>query len=271
VIAALAAMVALAGAPLPSPAGDDAAAFRTLATGQDFRERVSAALALGKSTSPGARPALEKALSDAHPAVRAAAAAALGALGDARALPALKAQLAAESAPNVKAQLETTIKRLGSSGAPGAAATKTKFLVSVGKIENKSGVSAATLTPALKASTRSRVAQVPGVELLDEGADPGAAARSRNLPAFTLDASLTQLSKRQGSDGVGYSARVEYLIRKMPDQALKGTMAGAAAAVADASQVRGPTELGQLQLEALAAAVDAALKGATPAFEAATR
>ena len=70
------------GAAPSSVAQDDSGAFRDLAIGTDFRLRVAAALSLGKSKSAGARPALEKALGDPNPAVRAAAAAGLGASGD---------------------------------------------------------------------------------------------------------------------------------------------------------------------------------------------
>ncbi len=49
------------------------------------------------------------------------------------------------------------------------------------------------------------------------------------------------------------------------------SVSGSAQALADARQVRGQGELAQLQTDALAAAVDSALKGASPALEAATR
>jgi hypothetical protein len=249
---------------------DDAAAFRDLATATDFRLRVAAALALGKSTSPGARPALEKALGDPHPAVRAAAAAALGSLGNAAALPALQAALARESDADVKAAMQRTIGRL--STAPAAApAVKPRFLVAMGKLENRSTVSDAAIVGALRSSTRARMAQVPGVEVLADGADPSAEGKSRNLPAFALDGSVTKMDKKLGAKDVGYAARVEYLLRKMPDQVLKGTMAGSAQAVADIKQVKGPSEISQLQLDALAGAVDSALKSASPALEAATK
>jgi len=264
----LAALVMVGSVPV-STAQDDASAFRDLATGNDFRIRVAAALSLGKSRSSGARPALEKALGDPHPAVRSAAAAALGSLGNAAALPALQAASTRETAPSVKAEIDLTIKRLQGPAPP--TQKNARFLVSLGRLENKSGVTSATLIPALRTSTRSKMAQVPGVELLAEGADAAEAGRSRSLPAFTLDGSLTQLAKRQGSDGIGYAARVEYLIRKMPDQTLKGTMSGAAQALADAKEIRGQGELAQLQIDALAAAVDSAFKGASPALEAATR
>ena len=271
--AALLAAAVIASAPAVTHAQDDAAAFRDLATGSDFRVRVAACLVLGKSRSPGARSALEKALADGHVAVRAAAAAALGSLGDARAVPALKTAQASETSADVKAVIDRSLGRLAQSGgaAAPAATSKAKFLVSVGRIENKSGVTGPTLGPALKTSTRSRMAQVPGVEVLAEGTDPSVEGKSRNLPAFTVDCTLTKLDKKQGQDGVGYAARVEYLLRKMPDQKLTGTMSGTAQALADAKEVRSQGELAQLQIDALSAAVDSALKGAKPALEAATR
>lgn len=266
-VAVLIAAELLLGTARVSTAQDDSARFRDLATGSDFRVRVSAALALGKSKSPGARPALEKALSDAHPAVRSAAAAALGQLGDSAAVPALKAASARESNAGVKSEIESVIARL----LPGAKKGKSKFLVTVGKVENKSGVAGPSLIGALRDSTRARMAQVPGVEVLTDGSDLVTESKSKNLPAFALDGSLTQLAKKQGADSVGYAARVEFVIRKMPDQTLKGTMSGSAQAVADSKAVHGQNELTQLQLDALAAAVDGALKGAGPALESANR
>ncbi|MFT3771998.1 MAG: HEAT repeat domain-containing protein [Minicystis sp.] len=262
----VAAFVTLGSVPV-SVAQNDTSSFRDLATGSDFRVRVAAALALGKSKSPGARPALEKALSDPHPAVRSAAAAALGALGDAGALPVLRTAAGREADAGVKSQIEQTIKRLSGTAPQG----KAKFLVSLGKLENKSGVTGPALLGALKASARSRIAQVPGVEVVADGTDAAAEGKSRNLPAFALDGSLTQLAKKQGSEGVGYAARVEFLIRKVPDQTLKGTMSGAAQALADAKQVKGTSELTQLQMDALDAAVDGALKNASSALAAAMR
>jgi hypothetical protein len=272
---ALLAVTVITVLPLSSAADPDASAFRDLAIGSDFRVRVAAALVLGKSSSAGARPALEKALADPHPAVRAAAAAALGALGDARALAALRAALTTESVADVKAELDRTVRRLAANApagtAPAAPKVKARFLVSVGKLENKSGLTAAKIAPALKSSTRSGMAHVPGVEVLEDGADPAAESKTRNLPAFTVDGTLTKLDKQQGSDNVGYSAKVEYVIRKMPDQKLAGSMRGSAAAFADTKEVKGPDDLAQLQIDALSAAVDQAMKGASPTLESATR
>jgi hypothetical protein len=273
VVLVVSSAASVTSAPSVAVAQDDAASFRDLAIGTDFRVRVAAALSLGKSKSPGARAALEKALGDAHPAVRSAAAAALGALGDGRALPALRAAMASEGIADVKAEMDRSAKRLASTPAAGPQApqAKARFLVAVGKVENKSGSTADKIGAALKASTRTRMAQVPGVEVLADGTDVGAEGKSRNLPAFAVDASITRLDKQQGADNIGYSAKVEYVLRRMPDQKLSGSMRGSAAAFADAKQVRGPDDLVDLQIEALAAAVDAALKGASPSLEAAVR
>jgi hypothetical protein len=61
------------------------------------------------------------------------------------------------------------------------------------------------------------------------------------------------------------------MVRKVPDQKLIGTLRGNASALADANQVRGEGELAQLRGDAIAAAVDSALKGAQPALEAGVR
>jgi hypothetical protein len=267
---AVAALVAIGSVPV-STAQDDVAAFRDLATGGDFRLRVAAALALGRSRHPGARPALEKALSDPHPAVRAAASAALGQLGDPASAVALRQALARESTASVKAQFESTLRKLAGAGSSGSVG-RPKFLVALGRIDIRSGVGATGITSAnLKATTRSKMAQVPGVEMLADGADAGVASKSRGLPTFTLDGSLTKLAKGQNSSGVSYSARVEFLIRKMPEQAIKGTMSGAAQAEADPREIRGQRELDQLQSDAVSAAVESALRNAPPALEAAMR
>lgn len=262
----LAALLILCASVPSSTAQDFSAALRDIATGSDFRLRATAALALGKAKSAAARGALEKALVDPHPSVRAAAAAALGASGDASSLGALRSAAAKETAPAVKAQMESTIKRLGAS-----APSKARFLVAVGKIENKSGVSGPALTSLFKQSTRTQLAQIPGAEVLAEGSDIGAQGKSRGLPVFALDGSLTRLTRGQSGSDVSYSAKVEYLIRQVPEQSLKGSVTGAAQALASSSALKGERELALLQAEAVSAAVETAMKGAPPALEAATK
>lgn len=253
-------------------AQDDAAAFKDLATGSDYRLRVAAALALGKSKAPGARSALEKALGDSHPSVRAAAAAALGALGDSGAIPALMAAEKTESVASVKAQIETTMKRLSGGGAATASksTTKPKFLVALGKLENRSTVKDGVVLSTLRASTKQKMSQVPGIEVIDE-AEVASASKSRGLPGFTLDGSLTKLQKSGAGSTVSYSARVEYLIKKIPEHALKGSFSGSVEVQTDAQGAKSGAQIAQLESDAVAAAIDSALKGANPALEAAMR
>jgi hypothetical protein len=248
-----------------STAQNDATAYRDLATASDPRVRVAAALVLGKSASPGARAALEKALKDKHPSVRAAAAAALGARGDAASLPALRTALAAETLVHIKSQIETVVQRL-SSKSP----VKVKFLMALGKVENRSAVKDAAVGNILRDEIRAKVAMVPGVEVLADGANPGEVSRTRKLPAFMMDASLTHLAKGEEGSDISMSAKVECLIRKVPEQSLKASMSGTARALADARTVRGPAQIAQLQRDAVAGAVESALKGATPALESAS-
>ncbi|WP_437669715.1 HEAT repeat domain-containing protein [Sorangium sp. So ce131] len=241
----------------------DASSFRDLAVGKDYRLRVAAALALGKSRSPGARPALERALKDPHPAVRAAAVAGLGVLGSSAAVPALKAALGSESSASVKRQIEGAIARLS------AASPKARFLVSLGKFENRSAVKDARLGSLLRQHTRDLVTQFADIEVVADGADVAAEGKNRKLPAFKLDGSVTQLNRRHGADGVGFAAKVEFVIREMPSQSLKGSISGSAQAVADAARARGGREIAQLQSDAVAGAIESALKGAPLALEAA--
>lgn len=257
------------GAPTPAAAQDLQQAYRDLATGADFRVRLAAALTIGKSGHPGARPALEKALEDPHPAVRAGAAAGLGAVGDPGAITALRAAGARESTASVKSQIETTIARLSTGARTGGG--KTKFLVALGRMDNRSGVTTPALASALKTTTRNKLSQIPGVELLADGADATGESKRRGAPVFLLDGTLTQLNKSQRDSDVAYAARVEYMIRRAPEHSLKGTMTGRAEALADARSVRGASEIAQLQLDAVAAAIDSALKGAPPALEAAAK
>ena len=102
---------ALAVSSRDAPAQDVGAARRDVTEADDFRVRVSAALTLGKSHGEGVRPLLEQALSDGHPAVRTAAAAALAAYGDPAAIPALE-RLSGDASASVKAQAKASIATL---------------------------------------------------------------------------------------------------------------------------------------------------------------
>lgn len=249
----------------PRALGDEATLVKELQSGSDYRVRVAAALGLGKTKTAGARAALEKALGDGNGAVRAAAAAALGSLGEAASAGALKAAAGRESDASIKAQMEAALAKVSK---PKVA---TKYLVKLGKIENKSTVSADSLAKVLKAHSEKHMGTIAGVEVVTDG-DVSALGKERRLPAFVLDGSLKELSEDKSADGIGVRAKVEFVIRKVPDQALKGSMTGSAKAIGDPKMMQKITgAMQQLQADAVQGAVESACKGLDAALETATK
>ncbi|MFO0613973.1 MAG: HEAT repeat domain-containing protein [Polyangiaceae bacterium] len=242
---------------------DEASLIKDLGGADDFRIRVTAALALGKTKSRTARPALEKALKDKHAAVRTAAAAGLTALGDTSAISALKTARGSESDSDVKTALDAAIKAL-------EAKKNAKFLVQLGKLQNKTDLSSNSVNTAFRKAARERISSISGVELLADSDDIAAESQSRGLPAMILDGNLTKLQKTTSGSDVGYAAHVDFAVRKIPDQSLKATVGGDAKALASASSV-GENELQILQVDAVTAATQSALKGAPSAIEAAAK
>lgn len=255
--------IASFGMPQSSRAQSVDSLKKDLASSVDYRVRMTAALALGKSKDPSSVAPLVGALADQHVAVRASAAAALGSLGQASALASLEAAKERESATAVRREIEAAIAKIR------AQSPKAKVLVQMGRLENKSGNP--KLGPAFQKIARDELSRLPGVELLGERADAALESKRRRLPTVALDGRLVQVQKAQSSREIGYSAKVEFLIRKLPDQALKGTVRGDARASTDPRAVKSPSEHALLQEDAVVAAVQSALKGAPTALEAAGR
>jgi hypothetical protein len=261
---------ASAGFPVGvAEAKDLAALHRDLATGADFRLRVSAALAIGQMAQRSSVGPLAKALSDEHPAVRAAASAALGKIGDGAAIAPLEAALARESVASVKNQHAATLARLRAAAAQAAPAAR--FVVKLGTLSNRTGVRSAAIERTFRESTRKQVAKVPGALVPGEREDASSVARARSLPMVAIDGSLAKLASAKSGSDVGWDAQVVYLIKQMPQQQLKGTIKGRGKALANAAAVRGPSENAQLQTDAVNAAVESALGDASRAISAATR
>jgi HEAT repeat protein len=258
---ALVALV-LAIGPTRSFAQDTTSLKRDVVTATDFRVRVSAALALGKRKDASSIAALSQALKDDNGAVRAAAAAALGSIGDASAIGALEKARDKEKEASVKQSMDKAITAL-------KATKKTRVIVSVSRVENKSGD--AKISKAFQTAVKSEVARLPGVEVMASEAEAVAQAKQRQLPTLALDARLTHLSKSNSGSDVAVAAKVELLIRKIPEQALKATVKGDAKALINSKSVKGESDLTELREDAVKAAVASALKGAPTAIEAATK
>lgn len=257
--------IALLGGSVQQKSAQGADPREELGAASDFRVRVSAALALGRSHAPDARGHLERALSDPHPTVRTAAAAALGALGDPAAVPALQRRLSSEPSESVRSQLRNTISTLqgkdtGSQGAPGATAgnAKTRYALQIGAMKNLSGVRGAELGNIMRASAQKRAAELPGAMLVEDAS----AAKSKGVPVLLLDGSLTKLAQQAHPNGaVEVTARVEFTVRKVPENTLKGALSGAATSLGSSKSLS-PRASIALQDQAVEGAVESAMRGA---------
>jgi hypothetical protein len=243
---------------MPSFGQDVAQLRKDVLTASDFRIRITSALALGKKKDTGSVSTLGQALKDDNSAVRAAAAAALALIGDVSALPALQRARDAEKDATVKAQIEKSINTLK---------PKTKYIVSFGKIENKSGNP--KVSSLFLAAVKAEVGRIPGVEVASSNADAERLAKEKSLPTIGLDGRLVALGKSNSGGDVSVNAKVEFVIRK--DQSLKATVKGDAKALLNSKAVKGETELASLQADAVTAAIQSALKGAPSALEAAVK
>jgi hypothetical protein len=230
--------------------------------------RVQAALDLGKTKDSHARIPLENALDDEHGAVRAAAAAALKVLGDKAALPALRARKN-DSSSSVRSQIKSSIAALESSGSSGA--SKPKVLIKVGQMKNGTSVRSNELVGALEQTSRVKLAELPGVEVVEADSDVNAVAKKKRLPAILLTGRIRKLNAEREGRHVVYSASVEYIVHRMPEQSLMASVSGSASARASAEEARDKKRSADIRTQVLEAAVSSAMRRASEAFAAATR
>jgi HEAT repeats len=250
-----------------SPAQDASTVKTDLLAGPDFRVRVSAALFLGRTKPTDARFVLERALDDAHPAVRAAAAAALAQLGDDGAIPQLRKHLASEASGAVKSQLKASIETLSGKSAPAAPTAPTignaRYVVQLGNMKNATNVRGESLGGVMRSAARARAATLKGA-LLVETADASLVkqAGDRKIPVLMLDGTITRLAQGSSNGNVMFQAQVEFAVRKVPQQTLQGTFSGAATTVDSAQVLSNLGRVAELQDRAVDGAVESAMRGA---------
>jgi hypothetical protein len=248
--------LAVTMASVPASTADDLTSLtHDLASGGDFRLRVGAALSLGKTRSRAALGPLVSALDDPHPAVRAAAAAGLAALGQREAIEPLRSHFTREQAPAVKSQLKSAIDKLQ------GGAVAAKVLVKLGQLQNLTGVRGSQLTEVFRGVTRAKAAELPGVELLSDATEGKHESEARKLPLIVLDGVVNRLAQGAQGEQLTVSAQVEYVIRKMPEHSLKGSISGAARALDSAKALQDQARVAQLENEALQGAVESAMRG----------
>ena len=238
-----------------------ASAKRDIITHEDFRVRVSAALLLGKSRDPNARGPLERALVDPHPAVRTASAAGLGALGDKLAIAALERQLASDASDSVKSQVRTSLERL--KGPPPPSLVGVAYLVQLGTMKNSTPVRGEALAGILRQATKQKAGTFPKVAVADAtDAVIFRQAMDKKVPVLALDGTILKLAQGTSGQLVTLQAQVEFSLRRVSDQTLKGLLTGSATAMDSVRNMGNLARMSELQDQAVEAAVESALRGA---------
>ena len=259
------------GAAGESPAQDIGTARADITGSSDFRVRVSATLVLGRAHSPDSRVLLERALSDSHPAVRASAAAALTALGDSEAIPALRRRLAAETSGSAQSQMRLSIAALTARAqasvpvvpAVASSLSGARYVVQIGNMKNNTTVRGDQLGTVMRAAAKTRAAALPGAMVMDgNDATMMRQAGDRRIPVLLLDGTLTRLAQGSLNGNVTIQAQVEFSVSRVPEHTLKGTLSGAATSVDSSSAFRSPARVAQMQNEAVDGAVESAMRSA---------
>lgn len=231
---------------------------RMLAESSQFRVRAQAALALGqRERDPLAVRGLVGALKDAHPAVRAASAAALEQLRATEAIAALKAARG-DKDQSVRGAVARAIASLERPDVepPG----DKKFYVAVGTPSTQAGLSSDALR-ALREHMVKQVEPLEGVKLAPEN-EPQAAVtsmlKSKGLVGYYLDSAITKIEPKEGG---ALRAQVSVIVGTYPGRAMRVMLSGAAT-------VSGAGTSEQAKLQAAEAAFTGALRRLPEAMQA---
>ncbi len=220
---------------------------KMLTSSTQFRVRTQAALALGaQPPAPDITQALTKALSDEHPAVRAASASALERIKDASTLTALRAAQN-DSDASVRAAVKSAIDAMAPKSSPAVAAASgasssssssgtskpvgtvgnATYYVGVGVPGSQVGLSAPALR-ALREHVVRQVTQIEGVVVAPENEDNRAAQKvigASKLVGYFVDSSVTNIEARP--DG-SVRAQVSVIIGTYPGRDMRAMLSGAA-------------------------------------------
>jgi len=258
---------------------------------------------MGNSHDPALVGPLSRALRDSNPAVRAAAATALGRIGSPTALPALRAA-GNDTSAAVRAQVERSIRTV--TGAPstdssaGSIAPRTgggggfigphisvapaggaipwgmiRYVVLVGSLENRSGYAGDSMAQVFRSEVEQNLRLVRGVAVLNAGSGLDGRTereiRRRRLPKLRVDGNLARIDRRSQGRELVVRCEVSLMLMDEPDRILRGMLSGAATG---SDALRGPRRTEQerrLAEQALAGAVRSAISGVPRALAAVRR
>jgi hypothetical protein len=237
----------------------------------DFKVRVQAAFSLSKIKDPKILPHLKKALKDKHPAVRSAAASALGKTGDPAALDVLYALADKDPNPMVNEAVKEAILLIETEPSKLSEMqkvpdlicevphSKVKYLFVVGNMADKASSKRADLAQIFKRHLSSKLKYIPSTMIVTTESVPQDVLKqveSGKTFGFAFNASLKQLEGAwDSSAGFIMTAKVSIICLKYPDQVLAMTMNSTASSTISKSGFR--TKLiPKLQEDAIKGAIE---------------
>jgi hypothetical protein len=239
----------------------------------DFRVRVNAALVLGRSGDVSLAPHLESSLlNDSHPAVRAAAAAALAALGSRASLPALQ-RAREDRSPAVRAQAARSLdilskvkeKRASSPGERKAAPLSLRgvdHLVTLGDMSDRSGAGDGRIVRLLRSELVRFLRDMGNVAVLADprAIDPAAKKemRKRKISRLRIDGTVVRVERDFRKGEISSTCSVSLMILEDPGMLIRAVLNGSATSTGIASS-KGERERRALVDQALRSAVRSAL------------
>ncbi len=127
------------------------------------------------------------------------------------------------------------------------------------------------LNKPLADASRQVIGELPGVQLLDEAADAEREASRRRRPVVLVSGQLRELGSARVGPQVVLSARVEYVVYRVPGRSIAAVVAGSARTRVKVADFRSPADRRQLEVDLVQAAVESAARRANSAFAAAVR
>lgn len=261
--------VALVSIGVPLTVAADARTDRLvdlLRNSGNYRVRVQSAQSLGRIRDLETAPALITALEDQHPAVRAAAAQALGRLGARNALPQLRRLAADGSQPDEVSQQAqraiSQIQQIAEGDAPSKTAPPSgeiRFYIGVGEMGNTTDVRPGELEKTLGDMITEELGKAAGVQLAPPGQTPADAQKvikKNGWAGYFLQGSVVRLEDSGGQ----IHALVSIMVLSNPGRDLRMMLHGRAAAGIPGGQELTPNMAKSLQNYALKAAVKGAIE-----------
>jgi len=135
------------------------------------------------------------------------------------------------------------------------------LVVQIGTMRNSSRVRGEDVAEVLRSAALARARSLSHVAVATPNdAALLARAANRHVPVVLLDGNVTRLTESARSNVVTCQAEVEFVVRKIPEQTLRSTMSGRAAAMG--SGATSTRAMASLQDQAIGGAVESALRNA---------